>query len=251
MDELVNILQSFESVSLEQIQDVELLDRVDTKYILHRSELPLLLTALGSEYSVLTIGERRRHAYATDYLDTPSFDLYLNHHNGMQNRYKLRFRTYIDTGLQFFEFKQKTNTHRTKKRRMPSSGSGIALGQHEKAFIRSCTGDEYSGFLPSLHVEFNRITLVNLRLKERLTIDLDLRFSTSEAQKQIDDLVIVEVKTGLQQRSAFRRRMRDRNTREFYLSKYCLGINCLRSNLKKNLFLPKLRKLKKLGYAIC
>ena len=69
-------------------------------------------------YKVLTISGLRQGRYETRYFDTADYEMYTKHHNGKLNRYKVRFRTYVDSEMNFFEVKFKTNTGRTRKSRV-------------------------------------------------------------------------------------------------------------------------------------
>ncbi|NTW24999.1 MAG: polyphosphate polymerase domain-containing protein [Lentimicrobium sp.] len=250
MNELLNLLHHFRTISLDQMDQVQLLNRIDTKYILKQVQLTTLLGLLTEDYFVLSIDGELLHPYETLYFDTPAYDLYLMHHNGHRNRYKLRFRKYVNSGISFFEVKLKTNTRRTIKRRISVSGIAESLTLKQKEFVEECTNDGLKNYLPSLRVKFNRITLVNLKAGERLTIDTNLRYEDENTEKGIGDIVIVEVKQQKQAFSPFRKLMLEKRLREFYLSKYCLGITCLHEDLKKNRFKRKLLALNKLGYDV-
>ncbi|MHC1778356.1 MAG: polyphosphate polymerase domain-containing protein [Lentimicrobium sp.] len=250
MNELLNVLSHFSTISLDQMDQVQLLDRFDTKYIVNKVQLSALLGQLTEDYSVLAIDGELLHPYETLYFDTEAFDLYLMHHNGHRNRYKLRFRKYINSGISFFEVKLKTNTRRTIKRRVPVSGIAENLTVKQKEFVQECTNDVQKNYLPSLRVKFNRITLVSLKAGERLTIDTNLRYEDSNTHKGIEDIAIVEVKQQKHAYSPFRKLMLEKRLHEFYLSKYCLGITCLHLDLKKNRFKRKLLALNKLGYDV-
>jgi hypothetical protein len=251
MDKLLNALSQFSPISLEQMDKVQLLDRIDTKYILNQTQLAELLEKISDEYFVLNIDGQILHPYETLYFDTPAFDLYKMHHNGRQNRYKLRFRKYVNSGIAFFEVKLKTNTHRTIKRRVSVGNIADSLTKNQQQFVHECTNDDFNDYLPSLRVKFNRITLVNLKVGERLTIDTNLRYGEDASEKSIEKIAIVEVKQQKHALSPFRQLMRENRLHEFYLSKYCLGITCLHESFKKNRFKRKLMALNKLGYDVC
>jgi len=101
------VLQHFTPIGLAQIEDMALLHRIDTKYVLSEAQLYQALSHLASTYHVLEIEGRRQQNYQTLYFDTPGFALYLQHHNGWRSRYKVRSRVYVDSGMTFFEVKHK------------------------------------------------------------------------------------------------------------------------------------------------
>lgn len=232
------------------MDQVQLLNRIDTKYILKEVQLNSLLSQLAGDYFVLSIDGELLHPYETLYFDTPTYDLYLMHHNGHKNRYKLRFRKYLNSGISFFEVKIKTNKRRTIKRRVSVNGFAENLTLKQKEFVHECTNDNLNNYLPSLRVKFTRVTLVSLKAGERLTIDTNLRYENENEEKNIDDIAIVEVKQEKYALSSFRKLMQEKRLHEFYLSKYCLGITCLHEDLKKNRFKRKLLALNKLGYDV-
>lgn len=251
MDELIETLSRFSPISLDQMDQVTLLDRIDTKYILNQEKLAELLGKIADSYYVLSIDGELLHPYETLYFDTPTFDLYKMHHNDHQNKYKLKFRKYVNSGISFFEVKLKTNTHRTIKKRVSVSKIEKSLSEKQQQFVHDCTNDEFKDYLPSLKVNFNRITLVNLKVGERLTIDTNLHYGDEHAEKDINNIAIVEVKQQKHSVSPFRQLMRENRLHEFYLSKYCLGITCLNESFKRNRFKRKLMALNKLGYDVC
>jgi len=250
MDELIEALKRFTPISLDQMDKVQLLDRIDTKYILNQAKLSELLGKIADSYYVLNIEGELLHPYETLYFDTPDYNLYRMHHNGHQNRYKLRFRKYVNSGISFFEVKLKTNTHRTVKKRVSVSNIEESLSANQQQFVHDCTNDDFDQYLPALRVNFNRITLVNLNVGERLTIDTNLHYGDENGEKNIHNIAIVEVKQQKHSVSPFRQLMRENRLHEFYLSKYCLGITCLHEGLKKNRFKRKLMALNKLGYDV-
>ena len=52
-------LNDFEAVSLQQLDGVKLMNRVDQKFILHQRELNSLLLEIQEYYNVLEINEKR------------------------------------------------------------------------------------------------------------------------------------------------------------------------------------------------
>ncbi len=250
MTNLPTILQSFLPISLEEMEHVKLLDRIDTKYIIHEDKLREYLEAVGSQYKLLVIGGKLVHPYETLYYDTPDFRLYYMHHSGMLNRYKLRCRKYVNSGISFFEVKSKTNTHRTIKNRMQIEDIPETLNPTLNQYITEHTPGAYNEYVPVLRVFFDRITLVNKLANERLTFDINLRYKRNGFEKKLPNMVIVEVKQEKHTVSPFRELMKMKRQSQDYMSKYCLGLTCLNKGLKKNHFKQKINTLNKLGYDI-
>ena len=109
MSGLSEILSTFRPISLREMDEVALTNRIDTKFVFHRSLLPDLLMELQRDYAVLEIGPARVHRYDTIYFDKEDYRLYLDHHNGRGNRYKLRLRQYGSSLVAYVEMKRKTN----------------------------------------------------------------------------------------------------------------------------------------------
>lgn len=250
MNDLSSTLSCYTPISLEEMDHVKLLDRIDTKFVIPEDLLPQYLATVASHYNLLVIGEETLHPYETLYFDTPGFDLYKMHHNGKRNRYKLRCRKYVTSGIVYFEIKTKTNTDRTIKSRIPLEVISETLDVPLNKYISDNTPGEFNNYIPTLRVFFDRLTLVNKQANERVTIDINIRYLRNGIEKIIDNIVIVEVKQEKHANSPFRELMKEFHRHEFYLSKYCLGITCLNTGIKRNRFKQKFNTLNKLGYEI-
>jgi len=250
MTNFPSVLQTIIPISLEEMEHVKLLDRIDTKYVIHEDQLKEYLEAIGSQYKLLVIDGKLVHPYETLYFDTPDFHLYYMHHSGMLNRYKLRCRKYVNSGISYFEVKSKTNTRRTIKNRMQVDDIPETLNETLNQYITDHTPGVYHDYVPVLRVFFDRITLVNKLVNERLTFDINLRYNRNGREKKLLKLVIVEVKQEKHTVSPLRELMKMKRQSQDYLSKYCIGLTCLNKGLKKNHFKQKINTLNKLGYDI-
>lgn len=250
MNDLSLVLSKFIPISLEEMNLVRLLDRVDTKYVFREDQLEKYLEAITTNYNVLVVNEKIFQPYENLYFDTPDFHLYLNHQNGKKSRYKLRFRKYLNSGISFFEIKLKTNTNRTIKSRTQVDDIADTLNVPLQEFIQEHLPGRHPHYFPSLRVSFERITLVNKESNERLTIDKNLRYNSHGIEKKIQKIVIVEVKQKKNTVSPFRQLMKIHRQKIFFISKYCLGIINMNDGIKKNRFKQKLRQLEKIGYEI-
>lgn len=248
LDNVLKILQGFESVSLEELDRVALLDRHDTKYVMPRVELDPILRSLTSEYKVLEVNGFRMTPYESLYFDTEELEFYDLHQRGKRNRLKIRMRKYCSTNVTFLETKFKTNKNRTVKYRKEIEDIRHTLSSDDLQFIRDDFGD-MPDLQPRLYNTFKRITLANLDTLERLTIDLDLRFDNLNGHTiDMEDLVIVELKqVDFNRESIFARTAKKRMIRPDSVSKYCLGVGLLYESVKKNFINVKLRRIQKLG----
>jgi len=102
-------LSQYAPISLSKMNDVALLDRTDTKYVLPVATLQQIMPRLANAYYALVVNQQRRSQYQTLYFDSPEFTLYRRHHAGILDRYKVRAREYVDSQLAFLEVKHKTN----------------------------------------------------------------------------------------------------------------------------------------------
>ena len=97
-----NLINQFNPISLKKMDGVKLLNRVDTKFVCSVIKLSNILKDLIGKYEILEINNRRIMSYQTKYYDTPDFKMFIAHQNGKLNRYKVREREYIISGLNFF-----------------------------------------------------------------------------------------------------------------------------------------------------
>jgi len=245
--ELTEILKSFKPVTLSEMDDVKLLDRTDTKYVFSINKLPNILSNLTNDYRILEVKGVNENKYETLYFDTPDFKLYLDHHNGRINRYKVRFRKYVDSNLVFFEIKNKNNKGRTLKNRIKRNRMAETLEGKPIEFINEKAPLCPEGLESKLWVNYSRITFVNKVCAERLTIDLDLLLKMGEQVHTYENLVIAEVKQQNPAFSPFIKVMKTNHVRQGSISKYCFGVISLLPGIKKNNFKSSLIKMNALN----
>ena len=243
-----DLIARFEPVSLGQMDQVKLLNRVDTKFVLSRQKLPEILSDLMAEYFVLEIDGVRMQHYETRYFDTPEKMCYLNHHNQRLNRFKIRARCYADSGLCYFEIKSKNDKGRTSKERKKLLWLNDGITPKAAALLTEVTGLDAGRIGPSIDVGFSRITLVNRGMTERATIDVNLRFSGAAEPVGYPGIAIAEIKQDRFGRSGLNDVLNRHHVREFKMSKYCLGIISLYPHIKQNNFKQKLHYIKKLNH---
>lgn len=250
MKELHDILTEFPVIKLEEMDRTKLMDRVDTKFAFHRSELTDIIRELKKYFHVLEVEGKRISQYESLYFDKNEFDFYKDHHNNKNHRFKVRFRKYVDSDLNFLEVKEKRKG-RMIKRRIPVKKFEHELSADSKLFVEQLTEDN-DKLEPKLWNQYQRITLVNKDLDERLTFDINLEFKWAEEEKKFPSLVIAELKQERKNRnSPFFKLMRSKRIRPHRISKYCIGAIELyeAENLKYNRFKKKLLKLKKINNA--
>lgn len=241
------LLSRFDPISLAQMNEVALQNRLDTKYVLTVRQLYEALTSLTEPYRVLDIGGIRLNQYRTLYFDTADFALYLRHHAGGRNRYKVRSRKYLDTSQSFLEVKRKTDQNRTIKNRIQTPGLVTHFTPITSNFVEAHFPHNPQWLEPKLWNNFFRITLVSKHRQERLTLDLNLQFCNDRHTVTLPGIAVAEVKQiEVNHNSDFIRQMRAMNIHPTGFSKYCIGVSMLYQNVKHNNFKPKLRLVSKL-----
>jgi hypothetical protein len=173
--------------------------------------------------------------------------LYGAHHRGMTDRFKVRFRKYLNSNLAFLEIKHK-NKGRTDKQRILVDDIADHFSSDQLTFIKN-TGLDPKHLEAVLSNRFTRLTFVSNQLNERLTIDMELSFSQGGKTVELNNIVIAELKQSkLSRNSPFYSLMKKKMIRPFRISKYCIGVVELlgKHNVKYNNFKRKLLRLKKL-----
>lgn len=247
MEHITSLLNSFNKITLAEMEPVKLMDRIDRKFALHLQLLPDVLNEICKNYFVLEVKDKRSTTYQTIYFDTPYYDCFLKHHNGKLNRYKFRSREYVESHLNFFELKFKSNKERTHKERILCHDKVEAIDEQVYDFMKTSTGLNPSDYFPKMLVNFVRITFVSTQLDERVTIDLNLQFKNENGEVAFKDLVIIETKMDSTKKvSSMVQAMKKFHVYEKSISKYCLGVTLLVNDIKKNTFKPTLLFLNKL-----
>ena len=238
-DEIKDSLQCFKPISLSEMDDLKLMNRLDNKFVFSINELGNVLRQAAEHYRVLEINGQREFFYLTKYMDTPDWFFFSEHQKGHADRYKIRMRTYEVNQQSYLEIKHKTNKGQTKKSRIKISNTD-GLNDECRRFIEEKTHRQ-SDNLDFVSINgFNRITLASFETHERITIDHNLSFSHDGKTIKLNRLCIAEVK---KERSSMRTPIIDimKNVHGLNtgLSKYCIGISYLHEDLKQNAFKPK------------
>ena len=256
MTDVENILMQFSPISLQDMESVKLMNRIDTKFVVAMHQLPALLEMAKADYYVQEIDGIRIATYDTMYYDTDSLDMYIRHHDRQLVRQKIRVRQYVDSDLVFLEIKRKNNKGRTKKKRIAIPGvnpAGDVIGKGKEDisvadFIEKKSRYTWDEISPHLSTKFRRITLVNRQKTERLTIDMNLVWENQITGERMtyDDLVIVELKRDGNAFSPMIGIMQTLRIHPLKISKYCIGTALTTPHLKHNRFKAKIRRIEKL-----
>jgi hypothetical protein len=240
------LLNNFEPISLAEMDCVKLMDRTDMKFILSFDKLQPVIKALSDHYSILTINKLRVFSYRTDYFDTPKLDMFFDHHNGKLNRFKIRQREYLESHLSFLEVKFKSNKGRVIKDRIERTYTDQNTFS---GFINKHTPYNPEDLNLKLINRFNRFTLVDKSMRERVTIDFNLAFADNLHELWFRGLVIIEVKQNkADKQSVIFNVLKNNSIRPASISKYCLGMSMLNQTSKVNNFKKTILMINKISH---
>ena len=245
------LLQHLEPITLEQMRNIRLMNRTDTKFVTCKEKLVQLLEMAQGKYYAQFNSNTHVANYMTTYWDTDNHRFFLEHHNGRAPRQKVRVRTYMDSDLTFLEVKTKNNHGRTKKKRMEVPSQEIEIQGANDEFVESLVHQGLTQMHPTVRNQFHRITLVNYDKTERLTIDFDVHFHNMETSKDAEtgSLVIIELKRDGNVYSPVLEILRILRIKPSGFSKYCIGSVMTNKSLKHNIFKAKMVTLSKLAKA--
>ena len=248
----MSILGQMAPIGLEDMKAVRLMNRVDQKYMASAAQLEELLSRISDGYYVQHIAGDPLAPYRTLYFDTEALDMYTMHHNKHLNRQKLRVRTYRSTDTTFFEIKNKDNKKKTRKVRIPIDVSMFdhALEVPEvDRFVNGNTPYPVATLHPCLENRFERITLVDKGMSERITIDRGITFHNRATGLDADiaHLLVIEVKHEVgAPMSDIERALHAMHILPRRMSKYCIGTALTDPKAKYNRFKSKLLYIDKL-----
>lgn len=247
--EILDIVNAMPPITLDEMKDVKLMNRVDTKFLVTSNELIAILKGIRDHYYAQEVEGNRLSPYSTVYYDTPDLKMYTIHHDRHLVRDKVRVRTYVDSQLTFCEVKHKNNKGRTKKKRIEvKPGTDVTKDPEAVSFLTEKQPYPVESLSPNLETAFDRFTLVNFEKTERLTIDCNLHFNNfvSGAKASMDPLVIMELKQDGRARSLLKEVLFDLRIKPYKISKYCIGTAMTRPEVKQNRFKKKIRRINKL-----
>ncbi|WP_278102235.1 polyphosphate polymerase domain-containing protein [Microbacterium proteolyticum] len=236
-------------VSLEELtEDAALLTRVDRKYLVPLAAAGELLEELGRRADaprVLEIDARREMAYRSVYFDTPDLLSFRLAAHGRRRRFKLRTRSYLDTGSTFLEMKTRGARGATQKDRdaypaaVPDRLTAAARDEVALALdaigIPATRADDLDS---RLQTRYRRATLLlpgdGGAPSSRATVDLDLEWIDAIGGGfTLPRFAIVETKSpgraGRLDRALWRA-----GHRPARISKYATGLAALHQDLPRN-----------------
>jgi hypothetical protein len=238
-------LNALAPIGLDELNGIAALQaRVDRKYLLPATVATSLLQQLGGSARVLQVGGGRETRYASVYFDTPALDCFRGTAHRRRRRFKVRTRSYSDTGGSFLEVKTRTGRGLTVKNRTEHPVDAVNhLGGDGRRYVAAVLGAAgidpatADALEPVLRTDYRRATLFLPVGNTRLTIDSGLRWRGSGRccgqSCGLDDLVVVETKSpGAPGRAD--RLLWAAGIRPAPLSKYGTGMALLQPGLPSN-----------------
>ncbi len=223
-------------VGLDELDALAALQtRVDRKYVLPTSALGDLLDSLPSGTRRLVIDGADTFRYESVYFDTPDLDSFRLAAGRRRRRFKVRTRTYCDTGGCWLEVKTRGPRGTTIKNRQEHAASDRASVADGLPFVVGALRTEGIDvpddldLAPTLVTRYRRRTLF-LPEGARLTLDTGLEWLGTDATAGVPGHLVVETKsTG--GASAADRALWSLGHRPSRISKYATGLVVLEPSL--------------------
>lgn len=249
-DHTLDVLDGFQRIALEDVPPDVLMKRIDRKFPFHVSDIGKVLDGLQENFLVLEAVGDIVSPYQTLYFDTDDFKFYYDHHRGLRNRMKIRYRSYPRTQTHFLEIKSKNNKSQTSKERIDVWSSEPGFSDEARKFLERNVDPELVGSLePTIHIYYNRLAFIGRDFNERFSIDFDVHFEDQYSCGKFEGLAIAEIKQAEYRTTEVVQHFRTSGLRESSMSKYCLGMANLRPELKSGEFKAALRNIEKITRA--
>ena len=192
---------------------------------------------------------RRRFRYVSTYFDTDDLVSYRATAFARRRRFKVRTRSYLDTGGSWLEVKTPGARGSTRKARTPYVvPAGTALAGRAREYVE----DQLAGIRPGatglgelrpvLTATYTRVTLLDASSNSRVTIDGDLRWHSSRGALRSSGLVVLETKSASSSGTPVDRLLWAQGHRPQRLSKYGTGMALLDDRLPAHRWRPVLAR---------
>lgn len=186
----------------ELSEQAGLLTRIDRKYLVEVDRLDDVLATLPSTTRVLQIEARRQFCYRSVYFDTADLLAYRLTALRRRRRFKIRTRSYLDSGQHLLEVKTRGPRGATVKQQLPYAGDGehlLSQDRTEACHAVAQTGarpPDSTELRPVLITTYHRVTLFLPASRSRVTIDTDLCWMLPDGsrRRRVDSHAIVETK---------------------------------------------------------
>lgn len=257
---------TFPTIGLaELLESAALQTRTDRKYFVPIQTFRSFAELMSGELVALEIDGRRLFDYESVYFDSPGLATYRAHLQRRRRRFKIRTRTYVDSGECMLEVKLEGQRGSTVKQRIPYPLDQRGhLTDHARHYVGDLLETAY-GLAPPENLEavlttrYRRATLACRDEAARLTCDVGLacarpqalatapacEATTGEGSQHLlrarGDHVLIESKAGTGG-SVADRMLRQMGVRPVQISKYCVGVAGLHPELPSNPWHATLRR---------
>ena len=228
-------------IGLKELMDLaELQTRVDRKYFVPAAVFRKLIAELRGELRVLEIDGRRTFGYKSVYFDTPRLTNYRAHIQRRRQRFKVRTRTYTDSGLCMFEVKLTGSRGATVKERVPHPIEySDNLTSEAMDHLRTSLSTAFNQSVPpglqrTLTTTYRRTTYVSRTGELRLTCDVGLVCRDNRHEVRDNGTYVLVESKSAGRGGAPERILRELGVRPLSVSKYCVGIAALHPELPSN-----------------
>lgn len=229
------------SLALEDLpEESVLLTRTDRKYVVSQAHAVEALRACDGLASV-SVGGQAQSIYKSVYFDTPEFQSFHDAATGRRHRFKVRIRTYLDSGQSYVEVKVKTGRGDTEKTRIVvESNPHPELNPEARGFVASALAGAglhkpdtiVANLIPTITTTYARSTLLGVDAS-RVTIDTNLRCEVGEQTLCWPDAVLVETKA-VGHATALDRILWRQGHRPVTFSKFAVGMTAFNPGLPHN-----------------
>ncbi len=231
---ITSSIHDLATVALSELDAVAALQtRTDRKYLVYHETLDELITRLSGSLRALAIDDRRVFSYESVYFDTPDLRCYHAAARRRPHRFKVRTRTYLDSGQCTVELKHRDARGRTVKDRCDHEIDARREIAPAIEFLASfpavrAIADE---LVPTLTTSYRRSTLLVGNDEGRATIDGDVT-AVDESGRRIDLSchVLIETKSNGHP-TQLDRVLWQLHVRPIRISKYCTSLAALRADL--------------------
>ena len=213
--------------------------RRDRKYLVPMANLERFVEQLAFSARVLTMGDLQVFRYESVYFDTPERASYLGAARRRRHRFKVRTRSYLDSGRCLLELKTRDGRGRTVKNRLdyPLAHHGELNPTGRRFLAEHPVG--HGALEPVLTTRYARSTLV-LADAARVTIDTGLQAVADGRTVELVGVAVVETKSAGPPTAA------DRvlwaiGHRPIRVSKFCTTLAILEPDLPANKWTLALR----------
>lgn len=245
--------EGIDTITLAELNsEASLLTRMDRKYLVPPGDTQDVVDYLAPRAQVLQIDGLRHFRYASTYFDTPGLDAYFLAAHKRRRRFKIRTRTYLDSGLCFLEVKTNGSREATVKDRFkydPDDADRITPDGHLFVIERlvessTCSLDEAStiakALVPVMDSTYSRTTLHLPHDEARATFDTELTWDLFDPDGRrlergvsVGHLNVIETKNP-STASPTDRLLWRRGHRPARISKYATGMALLHPELPAN-----------------